>query len=89
MAPRGLFERLPVAQRLQAERQHPLRFVLLLGYQAHDILVQSPFDDLRMDIGGEPELIFLLGNAAHQLVAAVHCPFFLLIFHCGCKVTNK
>ena len=78
VSPRRLLERLPVAQGLQPELKHPLRLTLLLRDEAHDILVESSLYDVRMHVGGEAVLIFLVGHLAHV------CVLYVFIFHFCC-----
>ena len=68
VSPSGLLLRAPVAESLQAEVEEPLRLTFLLRDEAHHVLVQACRDDLGVDVGGEAVLVFLLGNAAHQLI---------------------
>ena len=67
MPPIGLSHGLPMTESLQAELKHPVGFTFLRGDQSDDILVQTPLDDLGLNIGGEAELVLLLGYATHQL----------------------
>ena len=71
VSPRGLLHREPVAESLQAEVEHPFRLALLGRNEPHDVLVQSSVDYLCVYVGGEAELVFLFGHAAHKLVFAV------------------
>ena len=66
--PAGLLHRLPVVEGLQPEVEEPLGLALLLGDESHDILVETLVDDFRRHVGGEAELVFLLGHLPDELV---------------------
>ena len=66
--PVGLFHRQPMAERLQAELQQPFRLVFLRRNQPYNILVQTLFDDFRLNVRRKAELILLFGNPSHQFV---------------------
>ena len=73
MSPRGLFLRLPIVIRLQAEVEHPFRLALLLRNQAHHVLVKARVYYVGMHVGGEAELVFLLRHLLYKLVIVIVC----------------
>ena len=75
MPPRWLLQGLPIAERLQAEVQHPVGFPFLSRDEPNDILVQPFLDDFCMYIRGETELIFLFGYLTDKLVLFFHVSF--------------
>ena len=78
MGPFGLGLLLPIAEGLQPELEHPLGFALLGGDETDHVFIQALFYDFGMYVGGKAELVFLLGDATHKLIA-VHI-YDLLIF---------
>ncbi len=68
MPPRGLLQRLPVAESLQAELQHPFGFTFLSRDEPNDILVQPFLYYFGMYIRREAELILLFGHLTHKLI---------------------
>ena len=68
MSPRGLLERLPVAERLQSELQHPLRLALLLGDEPHDVLGESYGYYVGVHVCGEAVFVLLLRHLAHVFI---------------------
>ena len=74
MGPIGLLQGLPIAEGLETEVEHPLRFALLFGNEAYDVLVEAGVDNLGMDVGGEAVFVLLLGDLANELV------LFLFVF---------
>ena len=75
MSPRGLRHRLPVAEGLQAELEHPVGLALLLRDEAHHLLVKTFFNDVGMHVGGKAVFIFLFGHLAYIGI------FYLFLFH--------
>ena len=59
---------LPVAERLEAELKHPLRFPLLSRDEPNDILVQPFLYDFSMYIGSESKFVFLFSYLFYKLV---------------------
>jgi hypothetical protein len=62
----------PGAERLEAPFEQPLRLALLRRDQAHHVLVQADRDNVLLDIGDEPVLVFgirqffdLFGRGTH------------------------
>ena len=82
MSPCGLFECLPVAERLQSELEHPFRLSLLLGDESHNVLVESLLYDVGMHVGGEAVFVFLLSHLAHKGI------FCIFIFHFCSKLAG-
>ena len=80
MSPCGLLERLPVAERLKAELEHPVGLALLLRDQSHNILVETFLYDVGVHVCGEAIFIFLLRHLSHKGI------FCIFIFHCCCYV---
>ena len=77
MSPSRFLLFLPVAERLQAELEHPLGFPFLSRDEPNDVLVQPLLNDFSMYIRGETELIFLFGYLTDVLVTCPAC------FTCG------
>ena len=63
---------LPVAERLQAELEHPLGFPFLGRDEPDDILVQSFLNDFRMYVRREAELVLLFGYLTNKLILLFH-----------------
>ena len=78
MAPRRSLQRQPVAVRLQAELQQPLRLTLQGRDAAHHILVQPLGDDLGINVGHKAVLVLSLCRFLYDLI-----PFFRFfnLFH--------
>ena len=68
-----------MSESLQAELQQPLGLTFLLGDEPDDVFVESCRNDFRMYVGSEAELVFLFGNAAHQLIVVLLFFGFLII----------
>ena len=62
---------LPAAECLQTEVQHPLRFLLLCGDQAYDVLIQTFWYELLRDISHEAVLILLLRNIIQYILTHI------------------
>jgi len=60
--PGRLFHREPEAIRLQAPLEQPLRLVLLLRDQPHDVFAETFGNRLAFDVGDEPVLVFAIGE---------------------------
>ena len=75
VAPLGFLLLLPVAKRLQAEVEHPLRLAFLLRYEAHYVLVQSFLYYLSMYVGSKAELVLLFGHLTDKLILLLHVFF--------------
>ena len=60
MCPRGQGHRLPMAERLQATLQHPLRLLLLGRDKADHILIKTASNGLGLDVGSKAILILAI-----------------------------
>ena len=68
MSPSGLLQRLPVAESLQAEVEHPFGFTFLSRDEPNDILVQPFLYDFGMYIRREAELILLFSHLTDVII---------------------
>ena len=72
VSPSRLLKGQPIAISIQAELQQPVRFSLLLGDEAHDVLRQTLLDDVRLHVGSEAVLVLLLRHLTHETVLFFH-----------------
>ena len=62
MGPCGRLQCLPVAESTQTEVEQPLGFAFLGGYQAHDVLGKSLFNNVGAHVGREAVFVGLVRN---------------------------
>ena len=79
--PFGLFQGLPVVQRLEPEVEQPFRFAFLCGYGAHHVVVEPLGYYFGGNVGGKTIFVLLFGYAADELVFIVS---FVVFFHSRC-----
>ena len=68
MSPFGLRLLFPVAERLQAELEHPLGLPFLSRDEPNDVLVQPFLYYLSMYVGGKAKLVFLLSHLTYKFI---------------------
>ena len=76
MRPCRHLKRLPVAERFQAERQQPIRLVLLCRNQANGCFIQSAMNDICINISHETVFVF---------ATCYFIQYIVRIFHTSCR----
>ena len=76
--PVGLFQRLPVAEGLQAELQQPLRLLFLRGDEADDVLIQAFRHEIGLNVGHKAVFIVLACDFADDIVFRIGIHFCLI-----------
>ncbi len=71
MPPPGRRQRPPMLVGTQTKIKQPLRLALLLRNQTHDIRIQAPRNDIRIDIAHKAILILAAHSIAQSLVRAL------------------
>ena len=83
MGPPGHFHPLPLAERVQAEFQQPLRLLLEPGNRADDVLVQALGNKILFHVRHEAFLVFPAGEFLYDLF--VFCHKKTAVFAVTCK----
>ena len=68
VAPCGHGQRLPIAERLEAEIEQPFRLTFLMRDQTHDVLIEAARYDVGLHIGREAVFILLVGDLLDKRV---------------------